>query len=122
MTAPPVRLGGAAVLDGREVSRRLLEQCRATSAELLRRFTITPQLAVVLVGDDAASSIYVRAKERACARAGVLSRVVRLPELSEELMSEHQPYPIFTCLSEKRRHIAGEVAITFVEIDKAAAV
>jgi methylenetetrahydrofolate dehydrogenase (NADP+)/methenyltetrahydrofolate cyclohydrolase len=82
MTAPPVRLGGAAVLDGREVSRRLLEQCRATSAELLRRFTITPQLAVVLVGDDAASSIYVRAKERACARAGVLSRVVRLPESS----------------------------------------
>jgi methylenetetrahydrofolate dehydrogenase (NADP+) / methenyltetrahydrofolate cyclohydrolase len=68
----------AALLDGRVVSAEMLMACRDTSQELSHRFGVVPHLAVVLVGDDPASAIYVRAKERACARAGVRSTVVRL--------------------------------------------
>jgi len=67
------------LLNGREVGRQLLEECRARSDLLAGQFSTVPQLAVLLVGDDPASSIYVGAKERACKRAGVRSKVVRMP-------------------------------------------
>lgn len=67
-----------ALLDGRAVSRRLLDECGTRSSALFDRFGVVPHLAVVLVGDDPASAIYVRAKERACERSGVRSTVVRL--------------------------------------------
>lgn len=72
----------SALLDGREVSRLLLEECRIRSADLAERYGVVPHLAVVLVGDDPASAIYVGAKERACKRSGVRSTVVRLPGAS----------------------------------------
>lgn len=68
----------AELIDGRRVARELLDDCRVATSRLKTQFDVVPQLAVVLVGDDAASQIYVRAKERASARAGVRSRVVRL--------------------------------------------
>lgn len=68
----------AALLDGRSVSRQLLEECRAQATNLAEHHGVVPHLAVVLVGDDPASAIYVRAKERACERAGVRSTVIRL--------------------------------------------
>lgn len=73
---------GPILLNGREVGGTLLEECRTHSNLLGERFGVVPQLAVVLVGDDPASEIYVRAKERACTRAGVHSRVVHLPATS----------------------------------------
>lgn len=69
----------ATLLDGRAVSRQLLDECGSRSARLEERFGVTPHLAVLLVGDDPASAIYVGAKERACRRSGVRSTVVRLP-------------------------------------------
>jgi methylenetetrahydrofolate dehydrogenase (NADP+)/methenyltetrahydrofolate cyclohydrolase len=75
-------MAGPTLLNGREVGGHLLEECRSRSRALRDGFGVVPQLAVVLVGDDPASGIYVRAKERACGRAEVRSRVVRMPALS----------------------------------------
>lgn len=67
------------LLDGRSLARQVRREVRAR-AEALRRDTgVVPCLAAVLVGDDPASVIYVRNKERDCARAGLRSRVLRLP-------------------------------------------
>ncbi|MFD7608132.1 bifunctional 5,10-methylenetetrahydrofolate dehydrogenase/5,10-methenyltetrahydrofolate cyclohydrolase [Streptomyces mirabilis] len=70
------------LLDGRSLSRSVLDDCRSRSELLAERFGVIPHLAVVLVGDDSASAVYVRAKERACERAGMQSTVVRLPATS----------------------------------------
>ncbi|HUJ00892.1 MAG TPA: tetrahydrofolate dehydrogenase/cyclohydrolase catalytic domain-containing protein [Usitatibacter sp.] len=64
-------------IDGAALARGLLEESAARAAALAaigRR----PALAVVLVGDDPASQVYVRNKERACAAAGVSSRRIAL--------------------------------------------
>lgn len=69
----------ARLIDGKAAAARL----RATAGEAARRLAaesdVTPGLAVVLVGDDPASGIYVRNKERACAEAGVRTVDRRLP-------------------------------------------
>ncbi len=54
-------------IEGKDVARRITEDA-IRERELLG---ITPGLAVVLVGDDAASHLYVRLKERACREAGI---------------------------------------------------
>lgn len=66
------------LLDGRAVSRELLEECGSRTEHLSERYGVVPHLAVVLVGEDPASAIYVGAKERACKRSGLRSTVVRL--------------------------------------------
>lgn len=65
-------------IDGRAVGRSILAECLENSRELVKTFGVSPHLSVVLVGDDPASAIYVGAKQRACADAGVESTVVRL--------------------------------------------
>jgi methylenetetrahydrofolate dehydrogenase (NADP+)/methenyltetrahydrofolate cyclohydrolase len=82
MSSAATRSSTAILLDGRKVGAQLLDECRERGEYLSDRFGVIPQLAVVLVGDDAASAIYVRAKERACASAGVRSNVIRLPASS----------------------------------------
>ena len=60
------------MLDGKKVSRDIQEELRPR-IEALRRRNITPGLAVVLVGDNPASQIYVRNKIRACHDLGIRS-------------------------------------------------
>jgi methylenetetrahydrofolate dehydrogenase (NADP+)/methenyltetrahydrofolate cyclohydrolase len=69
---------GARLLDGAAVARRVRAQVAADVAALGAR-GVTPGLAVVLVGDDPASAVYVGAKERACAEVGIGSETIRLP-------------------------------------------
>jgi methylenetetrahydrofolate dehydrogenase (NADP+)/methenyltetrahydrofolate cyclohydrolase len=68
----------AMILDGKalaaEVRRQLKEEVAALAAQGL-----TPTLAVLLVGDDPASQVYVRNKIAACAEVGILSRSFRFP-------------------------------------------
>ena len=69
----------AIIMDGRSVAGRLKEEI-ARETLLLNQKGIAPQLAVVLVGENAASQVYVRNKENACKKAGIRSTVLRLPE------------------------------------------
>ncbi|MDO5378016.1 MAG: bifunctional methylenetetrahydrofolate dehydrogenase/methenyltetrahydrofolate cyclohydrolase FolD [Clostridia bacterium] len=69
----------AMIMDGRAVAGRIKEEA-AARAQRLAGAGIIPHLAVVLVGEDPASQVYVRNKENACRKAGIRSTVIRLPE------------------------------------------
>lgn len=68
----------ATIIDGRAVAERLRKHVSERTAELARRGTI-PGLAVVLVGDDAASQVYVASKTKQAAAAGIQHFDFRLP-------------------------------------------
>lgn len=65
---------GARILDGRSVADRLIANVAAAVGSHVERGGRPPGLAVVLVGDDPASRVYVGNKVKACQRAGILSR------------------------------------------------
>ena len=67
------------MLDGRAMARALSDETAARVAALIERTGQPPALAVVLVGDDPASQVYVRRKISECARVGILSVEHRLP-------------------------------------------
>ncbi|MDD4797270.1 MAG: bifunctional methylenetetrahydrofolate dehydrogenase/methenyltetrahydrofolate cyclohydrolase FolD [Eubacteriales bacterium] len=70
----------AQIIDGKAMAARIRARIKEEVAALKQAGGVVPGLAVVLVGDDAASQIYVRSKERACKAAGLHSEVYRLPE------------------------------------------
>jgi methylenetetrahydrofolate dehydrogenase (NADP+)/methenyltetrahydrofolate cyclohydrolase len=74
----------AKVLDGKALAARMESDLAAEVAALSSRYGRAPGLAVVLVGDDPASAIYVKRKAEACRRAGMLSREIRLPAATSE--------------------------------------
>jgi methylenetetrahydrofolate dehydrogenase (NADP+) / methenyltetrahydrofolate cyclohydrolase len=73
----------ARIIDGKALAGRL----RTTLAERVASLPFRPGLAVVLVGDDPASAIYVRAKDRAANAVGIAVHTIRLPaDTSEEAL------------------------------------
>jgi methylenetetrahydrofolate dehydrogenase (NADP+)/methenyltetrahydrofolate cyclohydrolase len=73
----------ARVLDGAPIADAIRAEVAARVAEHRARGK-QPGLAVVIVGENPASMVYVRAKGRACDEAGMLSETVRLPEQTTE--------------------------------------
>lgn len=75
------------MIDGKEVAAAVLEECRQEVAAL-KNAGVTPGLAVVLVGDDPASQVYVGSKVRTCGELGIASRKIELPATTtqEELL------------------------------------
>jgi len=69
----------AKILDGKRIADELLDELRARVQLRRQQGLAVPGLAVVLVGNDAASAVYVRNKRRACARVGFRSRDHDLP-------------------------------------------
>ena len=67
------------LIDGKKISSDIREELKAKIAKLQEEKGVTPGLAVILVGDDPASQVYVRNKERACKETGIYSEVLRLP-------------------------------------------
>ncbi len=76
--------GAATLLDGKQTAHDLCTEVARDCAELRARSGIVPGLTVVLVGDDPASHIYVRNKEATAGKAGMSSRVERLPASATE--------------------------------------
>ena len=66
----------ANIINGKEISAAIREEIKAE----VQGMSVRPGLAVVLVGDDPASAVYVRNKSKACAEVGIYSEVYRLPE------------------------------------------
>lgn len=81
----------AQIIDGKAIAAKLRTQIATTIRDLKKRTDFTGVgLAVVLVGDDSASQVYVRNKERACDEVGIDAREYRLPaEASLENICEH---------------------------------
>ena len=74
----------AAILDGRELGR-IIEKDLVSRIKSLKGRDIHPHLAVVIVGDDPASHIYVRNKEMACERCGIKSTRIDLDSSATEV-------------------------------------
>ncbi|MEO5862848.1 MAG: bifunctional methylenetetrahydrofolate dehydrogenase/methenyltetrahydrofolate cyclohydrolase FolD [Burkholderiales bacterium] len=79
----------AKIIDGNELSR-LIRADFKTEVEALKGRGITPGLAVVIVGDDPASHVYVRNKVKACANVGIHSELHAMPAgiLQAELLAK----------------------------------
>ncbi len=77
----------AQILDGKVMSETLRAEI-AVRVEALKARGITPGLAVILVGEDPASQIYVRNKGIACEKAGMYSLTIRLPEDTDQAALE----------------------------------
>lgn len=68
----------AKIIDGVAVSKQMREEVARRAATLTAK-GVTPGLAVVLVGDDPASAVYVRNKVKACEQHGLFSTLERMP-------------------------------------------
>ncbi len=73
----------AKIIDGKALAAAVKQEA-AQQVEELKARGITPCLAVVLVGEDPASQVYVRGKINDCAQCGIDSRSVRLPETATQ--------------------------------------
>src|SRR5436305_2390405 len=69
----------ARIIDGKRIAAKLREQVAAEVARVQREHALTPGLAVVLVGNDPASEVYVRSKHKQTQAAGMASFEHRLP-------------------------------------------
>jgi methylenetetrahydrofolate dehydrogenase (NADP+)/methenyltetrahydrofolate cyclohydrolase len=69
----------AKIIDGRAVAAEMRADCRARTASLKERFGVTPGIAMILVGENPASLVYVRNKVHACADVGIRSVRLQLP-------------------------------------------
>lgn len=77
------------IIDGKKYSEEILETLKEEVALHKERFNKVPGLAVIILGDNPASKIYVRSKIRACERVGVYSREIILDEnISEKALIE----------------------------------
>jgi methylenetetrahydrofolate dehydrogenase (NADP+)/methenyltetrahydrofolate cyclohydrolase len=74
----------AVIIDGRSIAKRVRAEVAGEVKELKEKLRVVPKLCVVLVGEDPASQIYVRGKEKACAEAGISSETRRIPASVKE--------------------------------------
>ena len=76
------------LLDGKALSAKIKEEVKVEVAQIVKEKEITPGLAVILVGNDAASATYVASKAKACKEAGIYSVVHEMPDsiTQEELL------------------------------------
>lgn len=68
----------ARILEGREFAARFRADAKERAAALREKTGVTPGLAVIIVGADPASKVYVRNKNKACAELGIYSEVIEM--------------------------------------------
>lgn len=74
----------AIIIDGKKIAQDIRSEVKAKVAEFKKSSGIVPGLAVILVGHNPASEIYVRGKINDCEESGFFSRTERLPEDTDE--------------------------------------
>ena len=79
----------AAILDGKTLAEQIRAETARETAEFVKTTGVTPCLAAVLVGENPASQVYVRNKQKACEKAGITSQLHRPPveSTTEELLA-----------------------------------
>ena len=70
----------AHIIDGKAISAAVRAEITADTAAFIKETGVTPGLAVVIVGNDPASQVYVRNKRKACTEVGFYSEAYELPE------------------------------------------
>lgn len=74
----------AQLIDGKKISAELLDTIKQRVQSRLDAGKKAPGLAVVLIGEDPASQVYVRNKRLACEKVGIISRAYNLPETTTQ--------------------------------------
>ena len=74
----------AKIIDGKQVAASIRLECKTRVADLRAQTGVTPGLAVILVGDNPASAVYVGSKIKACAEAGIRSFRKQYPASIDE--------------------------------------
>jgi methylenetetrahydrofolate dehydrogenase (NADP+)/methenyltetrahydrofolate cyclohydrolase len=115
----------AQIIDGKQISEKIREDLRVQILDLQAK-GVTPGLAVVLVGDDPASQVYVRNKARSCEQLGMYSEVHRLAadttqtqllELIDQLNQQANIHGILVQLP-LPSHISEKLVIEAINVNK----
>ncbi|MBC7325289.1 MAG: bifunctional methylenetetrahydrofolate dehydrogenase/methenyltetrahydrofolate cyclohydrolase FolD [Moorella sp. (in: Bacteria)] len=115
----------AQILDGKQIAAEVREEVKQEVAKLKEQ-GITPGLAVILVGENPASQVYVRNKHRACEEVGIYSVVHRLPaattqaellDLIEQLNNDSRIHGILVQLP-LPDHIDEKTVIDTIALEK----
>src|SRR5215475_3650313 len=77
-------MAGATLIDGKTVAADLRQRVAGAVAKLHQQHQIRPGLATILIGDDPASTVYIRSKTRACNAAEIASFHYQLPNSASE--------------------------------------
>ena len=116
----------AEIIDGKLVSANVRETIAKETADFTKKTGIIPGLAVILVGNDPASAVYVRNKHKACEAAGMNSIQIYMPENTteeellckiRELNSDKSVHGILVQLP-LPKHISEEKVISTISPDK----
>lgn len=114
------------IISGKVLSKEIRENVRIKVEELKALYKAIPHLVVVLVGEDPASQSYVKAKERACVKAGMKSTVI----LKDEKYSETELLDLISQLNQDQnvhgilvqlplpKHINEDKVIDAIDISK----
>ena len=69
----------AKLIDGKEMAKRVKGEIKKRVDDLVKRKGVRPKLAVILVGEDPASLVYVRNKTKDCEEVGIITETIKLP-------------------------------------------
>ena len=113
------------ILDGKKVSQKVKDELKIKVAEL-KAGGIEPSLAVIIVGNDSASKVYVANKEKACEYVGIRSEKFALPEETTqeellELISElngRKDINGILCQLPLPKHINEETILNSIAVEK----
>lgn len=110
----------AHIIDGKAISAQVRDEIAEQTRDLVARTGIRPGLAVVIVGEDPASQVYVRNKRRACEQVGFYSEVHELPAdttqealeaLVDQLNTDERIHGILVQLPLPRHLDAGRILL-----------
>ncbi|MGM9632028.1 MAG: bifunctional methylenetetrahydrofolate dehydrogenase/methenyltetrahydrofolate cyclohydrolase FolD [Eubacteriales bacterium] len=116
----------AKIIDGKAISAEIRGEIAKEAAQFHKETGILPGLAVIIVGENPASQVYVRNKKKACEQVGFYSKVYELPEntsqneldaLIDELNADGQIHGILVQLP-LPKHLDGERVIHRISKDK----
>lgn len=114
------------IISGKLLSKEIREEVRLEVESLKEQYKAVPHLVVVLVGDDPASESYVKAKERACVKAGMKSTLIKkeaniteeeLLNIIEELNNDKEVHGILVQLP-LPKHINENLVIDKIDYKK----
>ena len=116
----------AHIIDGKAISAAVRADIAAETAQMKAETGVVPGLAVILVGDDPASRVYVNNKKKACAEVGFLSEEFHLPAdtteeqllaLVQQLNARPDIHGIL-CQLPLPRHLDDKAVIAAIRADK----
>ena len=116
----------AVIIDGKFVAQATRHKIKEEVSRFQEEYGVTPGLAVILVGENPASQVYVRNKHRACLEVGINSIEITLPESTtetellakiEELNARDDVHGILVQLP-LPKHINEETVILAIEKEK----